>query len=814
MFLDGSTLYVVNASNGQLLKIPFVAGAPSGASSVADATTDWRGRAVFLASVLPNTAPTAAFSVDCDGTVCDFDASSSGDADGTVQSFEWSFSDGEGAGGVAPRHDFLASGTYTATLTVTDDGGLSSSVTQQVVVTKPNVAPTASFTVGCDYLVCTFDASGSDDEDGTVETYAWDFGDGTTDSGTTAQHAFAGPGSYAVTLTVTDDAQATDTATSTQVVVAAPSASTVSYVGGAASQGNASTLSVTTPTTVSAGDRLLMALTLNVANRVVSDPTGVTGWTPLSTTASGSMQTRLYTKVAAAGDGGRRIGVTLDAATKYTMTVAAYSGVRNQPLAATTLAETVTRSAHTTPGVSAPAGSWIVSYWADKSSATTGFTLPNSSTGRQALCGTGSGHICSVLADSGSAVPTGDHGGETATADSANATATMSSIVLRTVEQNQAPTASFTTACDGAVCDFDASASGDADGSVTAYSWDFGDGQTASGRTVRHDFVSSGTRDVTLTVTDDEGTTGSLVTAVNVVRTNALPTATFTVSCDYLACTFDGSASSDPDGSLVSYRWDFGDGATDTTSGAVVTHTFDTGGAYDVALRVEDNDGGRADSTRSARPAAPVAITHVDSTVNQGNVATPNTTVPASVRSGDRLVLALSLNSATVATGTPSGVTGWTLLDRATSGSMQTVLLTKVATSDDAGRTVRFAMDAAAKYTLTLAAYRGDMLDPQVADQAETVTRVGHTTPTLTAGAGDVALSYWADKSSATTGFTLPAGVTLRQAACGTNSGRVCSVLADSGGPVGAGPYGGLTATSDAASGSATMWTVLLRQDG
>jgi hypothetical protein len=94
------------------------------------------------------------------------------------------------------------------------------------------------------------------------------------------------------------------------------------------------------------------------------------------------------------------------------------------------------------------------------------------------------------------------------------------------------------------------------------------------------------------------------------------------------------------------------------------------------------------------------------------------------------------------------------------------------------------------------------------------MVRAGHTTPTVAAAAGDWALSYWADKTSATTGFTLPAGVASRKAACGTSTGHVCSVLADSDGPVPAGTYGGLTATADSSSGNATMWTILLRQAG
>ena len=141
-------------------------------------------------------------------------------------------------------------------------------------------------------------------------------------------HVYENPGTYTITLVVTDNQAATDDVSATQVVVGEPAASTVSYVGGAVNQGNVATPNVTTPTTVSAGDRLVLVLSVNASNRVISDPTGITGWTVLDTTTSGTMQTRVYTKIATATDANKKVTVPLDAAAKYTMTVADYSGVR------------------------------------------------------------------------------------------------------------------------------------------------------------------------------------------------------------------------------------------------------------------------------------------------------------------------------------------------------------------------------------------------------------------------------------------------------------------------------------------------------
>lgn len=91
-----------------------------------------------------------------------------------------------------------------------------------------NQSPTASFTVqpGSDAVTLTrrFDASGAQDRDGTLQSYDWDLGDGTTATGVTMNHLYGALGSYRVTLTVTDNGGATATNTQTVTVGTVPNA--------------------------------------------------------------------------------------------------------------------------------------------------------------------------------------------------------------------------------------------------------------------------------------------------------------------------------------------------------------------------------------------------------------------------------------------------------------------------------------------------------------------------------------------------------------------------------------------------------------
>jgi len=103
---------------------------------------------------------------------------------------------------------------YTVTLTVTDEYGASASTSKTVEV---NDLPSASFTYSpsdptTDDTI-SFDGSGSSDSDGTISSYAWDFGDGATATGKTVSHQYADSATYTVELTVTDDDGDSDSTT-------------------------------------------------------------------------------------------------------------------------------------------------------------------------------------------------------------------------------------------------------------------------------------------------------------------------------------------------------------------------------------------------------------------------------------------------------------------------------------------------------------------------------------------------------------------------------------------------------------------------
>jgi PKD repeat protein len=166
------------------------------------------------------TPPTADAGGPYTGTVgvrMPVDGSNSVDTDGTIVRYSWDFDDGNSDNSDRPTsgNTYMASGTYTITLTVTDDNGERGTDTATATIGQGNQSPIADAgppVVGASGIPVSFDASASSDPDGDVLRYDWDFGDGGSldDGGPTPSHIYGAQGDYTATVVVTDGNNGSD----------------------------------------------------------------------------------------------------------------------------------------------------------------------------------------------------------------------------------------------------------------------------------------------------------------------------------------------------------------------------------------------------------------------------------------------------------------------------------------------------------------------------------------------------------------------------------------------------------------------------
>lgn len=165
---------------------------------------------------------------------------------------------------------------------------------------------------------------------------------------------------------------------------------------------------------------------------------------------------------------------------------------------------------------------------------------------------------------------------------------------------NKAPNADFAYLADGLTVSF-VNKSTDPDGDALKYVWSFGDGTTSTASEPTVTYAKAGTYTVSLTVQDTAGKSSKVTENVTVtssgsttdpddppVTTNTAPVAGFNVKTNGLAVTIT-DVSTDADGDLLEYKWDFGDGNTSNKSGTF-TYNYQQAGTYTIKLTVSDGD--------------------------------------------------------------------------------------------------------------------------------------------------------------------------------------------------------------------------------
>ena len=211
----------------------------------------------------------------------------------------------------------------------------------------------------------------------------------------------------------------------------------------------------------------------------------------------------------------------------------------------------------------------------------------------------------------------------------------------------------------GTPLSFNGTASSDPQGQALTFAWSFGDGSTGTGATPSHIYTAAGTYAVSLTVTDSSSLTGTATGKATIAAALQPPVANpggpYTGSVG-TPLTFNGTASSDPQGQALTYAWTFGDG--NNGAGASPSHTYTSAGAFSVTLTVTDTNNLSGTATTSATMTAvlkSITVTPANISIAQGKTTQYAATGKYSDGSTRDISSSITWSSGTTSVATISG---------------------------------------------------------------------------------------------------------------------------------------------------------------
>ncbi|MCX6287239.1 MAG: PKD domain-containing protein [Bacteroidetes bacterium] len=499
--------------------------------------------------------------VGCLGQALSFYDNSQTNGGGTITQWAWNFDDpGSGSGNLSPlqnpTHSFTSAGVHHVTLIVTNVNGCTATKTIDVTVSAKPVAAFTAANSCLDNLTAFTDASTT--PTGTIVTWAWDFGDGGTDNVPNPTYLFSTAGIHYVTLTVTNSNGCTHSVTNPIEIYPHPVTS----------------FSFSSPTC--AGNTMTFTDMSTTGHGYIVRRIWDFGDGPPQYTTAASI-THLY-----ASGGNYNVLLTVKTSDSCTGTKIIPVTVQFAPIADFT----VTNSLCVLTPVqfndnSQPNGGGNITQWnwnfGDPGSGGTNNSTQKNPIHNFSAAGTFWVHLVIANAD-------GCIGRDS---------------MQVTINANPVADFTATSACQGNATTFTDNSTSTA-GTIVTWLWDFGNGGSSAAQNPTYTYSSGGTFNVSLTVTTSNGCVHTVTKPVQVWPTPNVMFSYTSPTCAGSSVTFT-DISTTSHGYVTLRNWDFGDSQSGSSATPTISHTYTSGGTYQVILTITTSDGCIASKTISVQ---------------------------------------------------------------------------------------------------------------------------------------------------------------------------------------------------------------------